>query len=154
MNCIICYEEKPLVKTFCQHKFCKECLFECRYYSYKCPLCRGFLKWDYEQELILFLKKHRYSNIPIDLVYHHFFFYFTGKYSLYFPLFTDILFLLPVFDKKDYSFQKIIDSVKSKTHPILIFIIFIRETNRFQQKSSFRKFRNNVHSFFLNKNSS
>jgi hypothetical protein len=39
-DCPICYEKKELVKTPCNHEFCKECLDRWQLSSNQCPLCR------------------------------------------------------------------------------------------------------------------
>jgi hypothetical protein len=42
-DCPICYEKKELVKTPCNHEFCKECLDRWQLSSNQCPLCRTHL---------------------------------------------------------------------------------------------------------------
>ena len=42
-DCPICYEKKELVKTPCNHEFCKECLDRWQLSSNQCPLCRNHL---------------------------------------------------------------------------------------------------------------
>ena len=42
-ECVICYENKQLIKTVCEHSFCNGCISEWIQTNNTCPMCRSFI---------------------------------------------------------------------------------------------------------------
>ena len=122
-TCSICYEEKKLIQTKCNHFFCRTCQ-RWTQKNTKCPYCRIPLFLNVEKDFILFLKENQYKNISTTVIIEYFVFYYIGIYKETFSSIQYIFHFIEENDKKEYNFQNIIDTIERKYHQRYLFFIF------------------------------
>ena len=142
MSCIICYNERKLIQTVCNHFFCKDCLKQWIIHNRSCPLCRQKLSWDIKEEFIDFLEKIKNKNISSDNIIENFIFYYQGKYFENFSSIRSILNFINYKDEREYNFNNIIDAIENDYPSKFIFYIFIKEIVRYKNKSIYKKLKN------------
>ena len=68
MQCIICYDNKWIVNTECNHKICISCLFKIK--KDECPYCRAKLFKNFPKKLKSLLNINNsdtYNNLIMDI---------------------------------------------------------------------------------------
>ena len=147
ISCSICYENTTLIKTKCNHSFCRKCI-HCWSKKKKriiiSPLYRKILFWNVEDEFLNFLKENNHSNISILKIIEEFIFYYRGFYNDTFSSIQYILNILDYKDREEYNYQNIIDAIEYNYHHRYI---FSREIVRYHNKSFFKKMKNYGNTF-------
>lgn len=142
MICIICFEEKKLIETNCNHFFCRDCIHHWSKEKRSCPICRRAFYWNVEKEFLYFMEKNKYSNLSIKIFIEEFVFYYKGNWDDSFSSIQYIFSILDFKDKKEYNFQNIINAIRYKYHHRYIFYIFSQEIIRYYNKSFLKKIKN------------
>jgi hypothetical protein len=148
MSCAICYGEKQMIQTECNHFFCRHCIHEWIKNNKSCPLCRKDLYWNIENEFITFLKLNLNRNIPISILIETFLFYYRGIHDITLSSLENIWKFLDFKDNKEYSFQNIIEAIEKKWNSQYILYISLREIIRYHNKSFLKKMKNYHFTFF------